>query len=350
MGAKETSKVVQVESDEDIRLWGEYVSSHPDATLYHDYVWREFMESVYGVECRYLIHLEGNRTTGVLPISLVPGFFGRRKAAALPYQMYGGLLAENDTAIRALLGRAREILKDFGVPYLEMRHLKPIDNHDLVTHTHKLTMILELPEDPEALWKSLSAKVRNQVRKAEKSGIQSRLDGENALEDFYRIMLINMRDLGSPIHSFEFFRQAVLSAGTDARIWRVHLGGECLAAGISMGFRDRIELPWASSLREYNSLCPNNLLYWSVIKNACETGKRIFDFGRCTRDSGTHRFKKQWGGREIPLHYQYLLADPAGRPPSASPSKAMVLASNVWRRLPLRVTKILGPKLVKTIP
>jgi FemAB-related protein (PEP-CTERM system-associated) len=350
LGPKGVNNVIEVESDEEIRLWQEYVSSHPDATVYHDYLWRGFMESVYGVECYYLIHLEGNRPTGILPISIVPGFFGGRKAAALPYHMYGGLLADGDAAAPALLERAREILKQQDVPYLEMRHKKPIAGQDLITHTHKLTMILELPEDPENLWASFQAKVRNQVRKAEKSGIESRLDGENALEDFYRIMLINMRDLGSPIHSFEFFRRAVESVGSAGRVWTVHLKGRCLAAGITISFRDTVELPWAGSLREYSSLCPNNLLYWSIIKNACETGKKIFDFGRCTRDSGTHRFKKQWGGTEVPLHYQYLLADPSVGPPSPGPGRAMVTASRVWRHLPLELTRLLGPKVVKTIP
>ena len=55
---------------------------------------------------------------------------------------------------------------------------------------------------------------------------------------------------------------------------------------------------------EYNSLCPNHLLYWSIIKTTALRGRNL-DFGRCSADGNTYRFKKQWGTTPVPLYYQY---------------------------------------------
>jgi len=67
-----------------------------------------------------------------------------------------------------------------------------------------------------------------------------------------------------------------------------------------LSFRDALIVLWASSYREYFSLCPNNLLYWEMIRWGCEQGYRRFDFGRSSPQSGTYHFKKQWGTIENP--------------------------------------------------
>src|SRR5262249_58677183 len=68
---------------------------------------------------------------------------------------------------------------------------------------------------------------------------------------------------------------------------------------------------WASSLRRHFEHCPNQLLYWEAIQEAIRRRLRAFDFGRSQWDTGTFRFKEQWGARAVQLYYQYLLAGTA---------------------------------------
>ena len=49
------------------------------------------------------------------------------------------------------------------------------------------------------------------------------------------------------------------------------------------------------------------LLYWTMLADAIECGARIFDFGRSSRNTGPHHFKRQWGAQETPLHWEYIL-------------------------------------------
>ena len=92
------------------------------------------------------------------------------------------------------------------------------------------------------------------------------------------------------------------------------------------------------------------LLYWSVLRLAIERQYRYFDFGRSSRDSGTFRFKQQWGAKPRQLFWNYWLRG-NGRLPALNPDNPRyALAINLWRRLPLSVTTWLGPSIVKNLP
>jgi lipid II:glycine glycyltransferase (peptidoglycan interpeptide bridge formation enzyme) len=97
-------------------------------------------------------------------------------------------------------------------------------------------------------------------------------------------------------------------------------------------------------------MCPNNLLYWEAIRLAIENGFGKFDFGRSTPDEGTYRFKEQWGARPVQLHWHYLMRDNASLPELNTKNPKYQLAIKVWQRLPVSVTKLIGPTIVKNIP
>ncbi len=79
----------------------------------------------------------------------------------------------------------------------------------------KVMMILDLLDDPDEMWKRFDAKLRNQVRKASKSGLTAGWSSKEGLSDFYKIFAANMRDLGSPVHSHDFFG-AILDEFSDS--------------------------------------------------------------------------------------------------------------------------------------
>jgi hypothetical protein len=117
-----------------------------------------------------------------------------------------------------------------------------------------------------------------------------------------------------------------------------------------VAFRDRIEIPWASSLRRFNRFSPNMLLYWTCLEFACTQGYRLFDFGRSTPNESTYRFKEQWGAKPHPLYWYYWLPD--GRPiPQVNPRNPKYRSAiAVWQHLPVSLTRLIGPAIVKYIP
>jgi len=108
-------------------------------------------------------------------------------------------------------------------------------------------------------------------------------------------------------------------------------------------------VPWAGSDWRASELCGNMLLYWTMLADSCNRGAGAFDFGRSTRDSGTHKFKLQWGAKEVPLTWQFLMNEGA-RPPVFGPdSPKYSWAVKVWRRLPLSVVRVLGPMIIRKL-
>jgi hypothetical protein len=112
----------------------------------------------------------------------------------------------------------------------------------------------------------------------------------------------------------------------------------------------RIEVPWASALREFNPLCPNVLLYWTMIQLGIRQHCTTFDLGRSTPNEGTFQFKKQWGAVPRQLVWEYWTA-PGQEAPDLSPANPKFdLAIRAWQRLPVPVATALGPHIVRNIP
>ena len=104
---------------------------------------------------------------------------------------------------------------------------------------------------------------------------------------------------------------------------------------------------YAGSLYEYRNLAPNDFMYWQLMKYGCENGYKVFDFGRSKVDTGSFNFKRHWGFEPKPLSYQYHLIK-INELPDLSPANPKYRKKiELWRKLPLAVTKIIGPPIAK---
>lgn len=292
---------------------------------------------------------------GYLPLALVKSRLFGRHLVSLPYLNRAGVVAKDPATRAALIDTAVELADQHEVNYLELRHHTVTPEHAALTHskTDKARMVLDLPADHEALWKSLDAKVRNQVRKGEKAGLSIRWGSLDALEAFYEVFAVNMRDLGTPVYPRDLFASILRRFDDEAEIAVVEHAGEPVAAALLMHVaegRQRItQVPSASSLRAFNHTNANMWMYHALLNRAIERGSVAFDFGRSTPDSGTWRFKKQWGAQPHPTTWQYHLRRgelDAMRPESPKMQRRIA----TWQKLPVWVTRWVGPAIVRGIP
>jgi FemAB-related protein (PEP-CTERM system-associated) len=341
-------KVVTVENAQD--EWDRFVLGHRDATSYHRFAWQQTLVRSFGHPCYYLASVDGEgKWHGVLPLIHMQSRMFGNFLVSLPFLNYGGLLCQNDEAKALLLEEAERLRRSCGAEYVELRHVASQSGH-LRTKQHKVTMVLTLAGTEQEQWKAFDPKLRNQIRKAQKSGLRFRHGRLDLLDDFYEVFARNMRDLGTPVYAKRFFENILKAFPDTTCIFVVVREARTIAAGIASWFRDRFEVPWASSLREFKSLCPNNMLYWEAIRFAIAKGFQEFDFGRSTPDEGTYHFKKQWGAVAVPLHWQYLIGE-RGSLPSLSPDNPKYrIAIRVWQGLPVSLTKLIGPSIVRNIP
>ena len=77
----------------------------------------------------------------------------------------------------------------------------------VATRSDKVRMLLNLPDSSELLMKSFKSKAEKPDQQALEGRIHLRIGGVELLEDFYKVFLVNMRDLGSPVHSVKLMRQ-----------------------------------------------------------------------------------------------------------------------------------------------
>ena len=340
---------VVVQSDVSRAAWDSYVQSCPDATVYHLSGWADIMRDVFGHRTEYLSAVDRGRVVGVLPLVFFKSPLFGRFATSMPFVNYGGVVADSAEASQALLTAAIDASRDAGCDYLELRHTNRTFAH-LDVKTHKVAMVLPLQVSAEQQWRVLDRKLRNQVRKAHKSDLTSRIGGVELIPEFCDVLAENMRDLGTPSHSCRFFEQILRTFPDRTRLFAVELEGKPIAASMVIWNGDRIEVPWASSLRRYNPLCGNVLLYWELLKYAIGRGMNSFDFGRSTPHEGTYQFKKQWGARPRALHWEYWLANGVSLPDRSPANPRFAPAIAMWQRLPVRMTRALGPRIIRNIP
>ena len=330
----------------DAARWDAFVATRPEAFGYHEWRWREVMAEAFGHHAVYLMAQRQSRLVGVLPLIEIRSRLFGRSLTSMPFLNYGGVLAEDADGARALVDAAIRVGRARRSRHVELRHLRR-QFPDSPCREHKVTMLLPLAA---GMWERFDRKVRNQVRKAEKSGLTAARGGAELLPEFYSVFSRNMRDLGTPVYARRFFDAILRAFPERARIVVVRLQGQAVSAGLSYRTASTVEVPWASSIRDFNSLCPNHLLYWHVIESAIAEGCTLLDFGRSTPHEGTFNFKAQWGAAPQPLYWEYVLADQPSLPDHSPKNPKFRLAIEAWKHCPLWLANAVGPVVVRSIP
>lgn len=334
---------------EDEKAWDEYVYKSSSSTFYHQLGWRNVVEKTYKHRPVYLVAKEGGKIKGVLPMFLMRSVIFGKKLVSVPFAPYGGVCADNETIENALIEEAKKITEECGVDYLEVRYLnKNGNNPNPTTNSNYVTFILDLDINTEVVWRIFNNKVRNAIRKAIKSGVK--IANDSHIEEFYGLYTRNMRDLGTPPHSFAFFKNLLHEFPEHTRVVSAKYDGVSVAAMLLVYFKDTIISGWAASDRKYRKINPNNLLYWEVIKASCESGYKYFDFGRSLKGSGTFNFKKPWGGEIKQLHYQYHLCNKKNVPDTSQSNPKRQKFARVWKKMPLPISNILGARIRRNFP
>lgn len=318
-------------------------------TLYHRNSTLEVVARTFGHRIYRLAAWRDASLVGVLPVVRLKSFAFGDFLVSLPLFNYGGPVVIDESAAPALLERAAALIDELGVSHAEIRCADRV-YADWEQRTDKVVMRLKLAATADEQFAKFSSKLRAQVRRPTKDGFTTRVGGAELLDAFYRVFSINMRDLGTPVYPKRFFANLLEAWRDESRIVLVERQSQIAAAGFLVRDRDTVEIPWASSLRDFNRFSVNMLLYWESLQHAIRTGATWFDFGRSSRDSGTFKFKAQWGAEPLQLRWHYR-SRAGGSLPNLTPNNPKYrLALAIWRRLPLAVSNTIGPWLARGLP
>jgi FemAB-related protein (PEP-CTERM system-associated) len=345
---------IRIADNNDRDKWDSYVHGQPDASAYHLFAWKLAIEKAYCHKTYYLLAEENGKVTGILPLVCMKLPFIQGALVSLPFCDVGDVLAEEEGIREELIREAITLAGRLKIRYIELRGHYRRSSFQYIdlpvnTQSHKVRMMMDLPGSSEMLWEGFRAKLRSQIRKAEKNGLRFEWGGSEDINGYYAVFSRNMRDLGSPVHSKEWFDVILRHYDKNVRMGLVYQHKQLIGAGFMLSANKTVSIPWASTLLEYNKLSPNMMLYWKFLKYAADSGFTKFDFGRSTPDEGTYRFKEQWGAEPVPLYWSFISIDCTETRPKASAGSARNTAARLWQKLPLGVANFIGPVIRKHI-
>jgi serine/alanine adding enzyme len=328
----------------------EYATRGERVPLTRDPGWLNVLANGFGHTPYALEAVEAGRTVGYLPLAFVRSLLFGKFLVSLPYLNSNGVQADTPTIATALVDEAVRLADNLRVRHLELRQESPVVhlafNAEMRSKVH---MRLRLPDTTAALSKAIGPKVRNQIRKGEKSNLTVEWGGEGLVEAFHEVFSRNMRDLGTPVYGQKLLVAVLKEYSSQSEICVVRHKGQPIAAALLLHGVGVTEVPSASCLREFNSTCANMLMYWHLLERAIQRGQQVFDFGRSTVDGSTYKFKQQWGAKPEPAVWQYYArrGSPSEMRPDNPKYQRLI---RIWQRLPVSVTRWIGPKIARGIP
>lgn len=332
------------------REWDGFACNYGYTGFSHRLAWGEILKASLGHEPYFLAARRGGEVTGLLPLVFVRSVLFGRFLVGLSYLNTGGVLSDCPESTQRLIDRAVRLADELKVRHLELRGEREIAHQQLTEKmTAKVHMRLPLPSTTDHLMSGFKSKLRSQVKKALCNGQTVTWGAEDLLADFYYVFSRNMRDLGTPVFPRALFQEMLRHFRGDAELCVVQQDGQPAAGALLLHGAGTTQVPSASALRQFNSTNANMRMYWHLLERAIQRGQSCFDFGRSTADSGTYKFKEQWGASPHPAVWQYYRRE--GRSDEMRPDNSKFsYAIRLWQKLPVAVANRLGPWIVRGIP
>lgn len=327
--------------------WDAFVTACPQATFFHRAGWQRILRQVFRHETHFLYAEAEGRIEGVLALARVRSLLFGHSLVSLPFAVYGGVAADNPQAADALERSAQELAQRLGVAHLELRNVAQ-RHADWPLQDLYVTFRKPILPDEEANLLAIPRKQRAMVRKGIAKGLRSELDA--GVDRFFALYADNVHRHGTPGLPKRYFEALRREFGTLCDVQTVTgADGQPLSSVLSFYFRDEVLPYYAGDDEAARELAANDFKYWELMRRACQSGLKIFDFGRSKRGSGSYAFKKNWGFEPQPLHYEYCLYKRDAVPQNNPANAKYRLLIEAWRRMPISIANWLGPIVARNL-
>ncbi|MCA1925014.1 MAG: FemAB family PEP-CTERM system-associated protein [Thiobacillus sp.] len=326
--------------------WDAYVFAHPDATFFHRAGWQRVIQRAFGHRTHFLLAERAGDIVGVLPLAEIKSRVFGHSLGSLPFCAYGGVVADDDEAYRALDSAAQSLATRLKVGALEYRN-QTAQHPGWPTKSLYVTFKRAIQPEVEANMNAIPRKQRAMVRKGIKAGLTGEIDTDT--ERFFRAYSASVHRLGTPVFSRQFFRLLKSEFGEDCEVLTIVREGELIASVMSFYFRDEVLPYYGGGTDAARAVAGNDFMYWDLMRRACERGFKVFDFGRSKQGTGSFDFKKNWGFEAAPLYYEYFLVSDRTMPEINPLNPKYRLFIQAWKKLPLPLANMIGPHIVRQL-
>ncbi len=326
--------------------WDAFVMACPEATFFHRAGWAEVLRQGLGHQAHFLYAERDGALCGVLPLGHIRSRLFGNNLISNPFCVLGGAVGDAD-ACTALEQAAVDLAHSLQVDTLELRHAQPRHPDWPAKRELYVQFRKTIDPDPEVNLKAIPRKQRAMVRKGIDAGLQGEIDP--GIDRLFAAYSESVRNLGTPVFPRRYFATLQAVFGPDCEVLTITHQGQTVASVMSFYFRDEVLPYYGGGTALARDLKGNDFMYWDLLRRSCERGIRVFDYGRSKVGTGSWSFKKNWGFTPEPLHYEFHLVK-ADRLPDVNPLNPKYrLFIEAWKRLPLPVSRFLGPLLARNL-
>jgi FemAB-related protein (PEP-CTERM system-associated) len=339
--------MIKILDKKDSERWDAFVEKTDQATFFHKAGWKEVIEKAFGHKTFFLYVEKEGEITGILPLVQIKSLLFGNSLCSMAFCVYGGVVADDEDSIAQLNNKASELAEQLGVDYLEMRN-RELKSPERPCKELYVTFRKEIVADAEKNMQAIPRKQRAMIRKGIKAGLSSSVDQN--IDRFYQAYSESVRNLGTPVFAKKYFKILKNVFKDQCEILTVvDKNNQLIGSVMSFYFKDEILPYYGGGTVLARAKQGNDFMYWQVMCRAADKGIKLFDFGRSKEGTGSYRFKKHWGFEPEPLYYEFYLVNTDSVPDinPLNPKYQMFIAA--WKRLPLRLSQIVGPWLSKDL-
>jgi len=263
---------------------------------------------------------------------IVPSLSGQKTLAYLPLLNYTDRVYDE-------VDDLFELAKDnaFQIRTLNFGY-KDFKQNDTVT----MRLDIDAKSSEMVFSEDVKSRCRNKVRNAAKKYDYRLSYGHDSkdIEAFYQIFSETMHKHGTPVLGKRLFYLLAEEFADEIIFFNLYENTQ-LAATMCIMLDEKIAwYPWGGVKSSHAKRLAGYKIYWDVLQYICNnTDKKVFDFGRSSYGGSTYKFKSQFGA--APVKIDILTSQQSDIYSKYS------FASQVWKKLPIRVVDFIGPKLCK---
>jgi len=338
--------IIKQADNADESLWDAYVQQHPEATFFHLFGWKKALEMSFKHNNYYLFALMDEKIVGILPLGHIKSLLFGNTLISTPFAVYGGVLADNDEIRLLLRDAACELARQLNVDHLELRN-RSRENPDWPTKELYVYFKKQLADNDDENLKAIPRKQRAMVRKGIKAELNATVNMD--VEAFFQAYSESVRNLGTPVFPKKLFQSLLKVFPGQVDILSITKDETLLASVMNFYFKEDVIPYYGGGTSAARFFKANDFMYWSLMQHAVKKGLRQFDYGRSKEGTGSYSFKKNWGFEAKPLYYEYYLvkATEVSEINPLNPKYQFFI--KLWKKLPLKLSQLLGPILARDL-
>lgn len=326
--------------------WDSFVAQHPEGEFFHLSGWQQVIREAYGHRCWFYYVEHQGEILAVLPLAQINSWLFGNKLISLPFAVSAGVLAQNQAAMDLLIAQAQSLAAELNVDCLELRHRKAKMSGWSQQPSHE-NFTCTLADSADAILAQIKKKQRAVVRQSLANSLSYQIEAD--CSHFFPIYSESVRNLGTPVFPKAYFQTLLRVFPDQVDILTVCSGDTAVSSVLSFYYKNQVLPFYGGGTSAARNLKSNDFMYYQLMCHAQQRGMRSFDFGRSKIGSGAHAYKKHWGLTPQPLFYEHYLVKSSELPDVSPNNPKYQLFIKAWKKLPLPISRALGPVLAKDL-